>query len=152
MKMSELHAAFGLSGLDGVGEEIAARARIAEVYKSRLAPLDGIGVVTRGEGVRTKLVPFRHPRRRESRGHVPGRSVRQAWRAQHPLPQVFQSADDPHSALCRMFQIRRLPENPPNAHRFEREALRPPIYEDTSVDLAVAAALHSIVGSADNGI
>jgi dTDP-4-amino-4,6-dideoxygalactose transaminase len=41
-KMSELHAALGLSVLDGVAAELAQRARLLARYRERLAGLDGV--------------------------------------------------------------------------------------------------------------
>ena len=150
MKMSELHAAFGLSGLDGVGEEIAARARIAEVYKSRLAPLDGIGIVTRGRGFEPNWSHFAIRVDEKAAGMSRDALFTRLGELNIHCRKHF----NPLTTRIPLYAglPSAAPENPPNAHRFERDALRPPIYEDTSVDLAAAAALHSIVGSADNGI
>jgi dTDP-4-amino-4,6-dideoxygalactose transaminase len=45
-KMSELHAALGLSVLEGVAEELTRRARLLALYRERLAGLGGIAWMT----------------------------------------------------------------------------------------------------------
>jgi dTDP-4-amino-4,6-dideoxygalactose transaminase len=50
-KMSELHAALGLSVLEGVAAELAQRRRLLARYRERLAPVEGVACLAPPDGV-----------------------------------------------------------------------------------------------------
>jgi len=50
MKMSELHAAFGLLVIEQVEEEIIKRQKIADIYHHGLSGIRGIKIITNGKG------------------------------------------------------------------------------------------------------
>ena len=50
MKLSELHAAFGLQLIDSVDAEIKKRSEIAKIYQDELSDIDSLFIITTGKG------------------------------------------------------------------------------------------------------
>ena len=128
MKLSELHAAFGLVGFDNLETEIKNRADLAKIYIDKLSNLKGVTIVITGDGFTPNWSYF-----------VIRINEVEAGISRDTLFEILKSLN----IYCRKyfsplmsesFVYRNLPSANHNflpiAHRFAREILCLPIYGD----------------------